>query len=195
MYALKHLQATSGTWYWVVNFSRNGTMYSKRFYEPMYGGSKQARQAAVAWRDQMLAQIKPMTVVEFSQKVRSNNTSGVPGVTFHKTARQPEGIWQAGLTLSSGKRLRKSFSVLTNGERQAFELAVQARRAMLEAAKDGVYLYSKVALKAAKATQGIKRAEKVSPRPHAATPNPAAPALPRKPSAATQKQQRPSRAD
>ena len=51
MYALQHLQATSGTWYWVVNFSRNGTMYSKRFYEPMYGGSMQARQAATAWRD------------------------------------------------------------------------------------------------------------------------------------------------
>ncbi|XVJ70977.1 MAG: AP2 domain-containing protein [Rhizobacter sp.] len=147
MYALKHLQATSGTWCWVVNFSRNGTMYSKRFCEPMYGCSKGARQAAIAWRDQMLAQIKPMTVIEFSQKVRSNNTSGVPGVTFDKTTRQPEGIWQAGLTLSSGKRLRKSFSVLMHGERRAFELAVQARQVMLDDAQDRPYLHAPFAVK------------------------------------------------
>ena len=148
-----------------------------------------ARQAAIAWRDQMLAQIKPMTVVEFSQKVRSNNTSGVPGVTFHKTASQPEGIWQAGLTLSSGKRLRKSFAVLLHGERQAYQLAVQARQAMLDDAQDSVYLYANVALKAA---QGIKRAAKAAPQPRAEPPNPAAPALPHKPIAAAQKRQRSS---
>lgn len=194
MYALKHLQATSGTWYWVVNFSRSGTMYSKRFYEPMYGGSKQARQAAIAWRDEMLAKTKPMTVVEFSQKVRSNNTSGVPGVTFHKTAVQPEGIWQAGLTLASGKRLRKSFSVLMHGERQAYELAVQARQAMLGDAQDSPYLYANVALKAAKANQGIKRAAKAAPQPRAAPPNPVAPDHPHKPSAPARKRPPPSRA-
>jgi hypothetical protein len=147
MYAIKHFQATSGTWYWVVAFSRNGTMYSRRFYEPMYGGSLQARQAAIAWRDERLAQIKPMTVVEFSQKIRSNNTSGVPGVTFHRTASQPEGIWQAGLTLATGKRIRKSFSVLMHGERRAFELAVQARQVMLDDAQDRPYLHAPLAVK------------------------------------------------
>jgi hypothetical protein len=157
MYAIKHLQATSGTWYWVVNFSRAGKMFSKRFYEPMYGGSKNARQAAILWRDEMLAKTRPMTVVEFSQKVRSNNTSGVPGVTFHKTARQPEGIWQAGLTLASGKRIRKSFSVLLYGDKVAFELAVRARQTMLQEAQDQPYLYSPVALKADKKNQTRQR--------------------------------------
>jgi hypothetical protein len=194
MYAIKHFQATSGTWYWVVTFSRHGKMFSKRFYEPKYGGSMRARKAAIAWRDEMLAQIKPMTVVEFSQKIRSNNTSGVPGVTFHKTTRQPEGIWQAGLTLFSGKRLRKSFSILLHGERKAYELAVQARQAMLEEAKDSVYLYANVALKAAKATQGLKRAAKAAPRPRVEPPSQAAPALPRKPSASARKRQPSSRA-
>jgi AP2 domain len=107
MYAIKHLRATSGTLYWVVNFSRNGKMFSRRFYEPMYGGSKMARQAAIAWRDAMLAQIQPMTVVEFSQKLRNNNTSGVPGVTLHKTPRQPEGFWQAGLTTGQWQTTQK----------------------------------------------------------------------------------------
>ena len=194
MYAIQHLQATSGTWYWAVNFSRFGVPYAKRFYEPMYGGSKKARQAAIAWRDEMLAQIKPMTVVEFSQKVRSNNTSGVPGVTFHKTARQPEGIWQAGLTLSSGKRLRKSFSVLLHGERKAYEMAVQARQAMLDEAQDSIYLYSQVALKAAKANKAIKPNAKAAPQPRAAAPNPVAPVPRHKSSAPAPKRQRPSRA-
>ncbi len=156
MYAIKHQKATSGTWYWVVNFSRAGVRYSKRFYEPMHGGSKKARQAAIAWRDQMLAQIQPMTVIEFSQKVRSNNTSGVPGVTFHKTTRQPEGIWQAGLTLGSGRRLRRSFSILLHGEQRAFELAVHARQAMLEQTKDKPYLHSPVALQAARMARNRK---------------------------------------
>ena len=164
MYAIKHLQATSGTWYWGVDFSRNGKMYSKRFYEPMHGGSKQARQAAIAWRDNMLAKTPPMTVAEFSQKVRNNNTSGVPGVTFHTTPRQPEGFWQAGLTLASGKRLRKSFSILLRGDKSAFDLAVQARQAMLEQVRDAPYLYSPVALKAAKVVA------RPSPRPHSQPP-------------------------
>jgi hypothetical protein len=140
----------------VVNFSRNGQVFSRRFYEPMYGGSKKARQAAIAWRDEMLAKTPALTVLEFSQKVRSNNTSGVPGVTFHKTPRQPKGIWQAGLTLSSGKRLRKSFSVLWHGDENAFALAVQAREAMLAQADDEPYLYSPVALKAAKSARSPK---------------------------------------
>ncbi|XVJ69648.1 MAG: hypothetical protein HEQ39_08335 [Rhizobacter sp.] len=58
----------------------------------MYRDSENARQAAIAGRDEMLAQIQPMTAVESSQKVCINNTSGVPRVTFHKTPRQPEGI-------------------------------------------------------------------------------------------------------
>lgn len=157
MYALNHLQATKGTWYWVVNFTRDGKRYSKRFYEPMYGGSKKARQAAIAWRDQMLAQTPAMTVVQFSQKVRSNNTSGVPGVTFHQTPRQPEGIWQAGLTLANGKRLRKSFSVLLHGHQQAFDLAVAARRTMLQEAEDRPYLYAPLAL--AKSARAVKTSE------------------------------------
>lgn len=110
-YALQYLQATSSTRYGVVNFSRNGKMYCKRFYEPMHGGSKPARQAAIAWLDEMFVQIKPMTVVEFSQKVHSNNTSGVPGVMFHKTASlkvsgRPGSPWPAANDSESRSRFR-----------------------------------------------------------------------------------------
>jgi AP2 domain len=164
MYAIYRMQTTSGTWYSVVHFSRNGKMFYKRFYEPKHGGTENARQAAIAWRDEMLATIKPMTLVEFSQKVRSNNTSGTPGVTFHKRVSQPEGFWQASLALAGGRRITKAFSVLLYGERQAFELAVQARQEMLDQAEDRPYLYSREALKSAKGTEDGKRAVGVKPQ-------------------------------
>jgi hypothetical protein len=149
-YALTHLQATSGTWYWAVNFSRNGKPYAKRFYEPMYGGSVKARAAAVAWRNAQLATTKPMTLAEFCQKKRSNNSSGVPGVCLMYSPRQPLGFWQAKITLGGGKYKSKSFSVLQHGERAAFKLAVQARQQMLEAAENVPYLYDPLAKKLAR---------------------------------------------
>ena len=71
-------------------------------------------------------------------------------MTFHKTLRHLEGFWQAGFTLVSGKRLRKPFSILLHGDNAAFALAVQARQAMPKQVCDAPYLYSQVALKAAK---------------------------------------------
>lgn len=149
-YALFHLQATSGTWYWVVHFSRNSKRHYKRFYEPMYGGSAKARAAAVAWRDAQLKATKPLTMVEFCQKARNNNTSGVPGVCFMVSKAQPLGFWQAKLKIGGGKYKSKSFSVLQHGERGAYKLAVAARQCMLAEAKDAPYLYDPLAKKMAK---------------------------------------------
>lgn len=95
VYAIGHLQAGTGTWYWCVHFSRGGKLHYRRFYEPKYGGSEAARRAAIAWRDERLASTKVLGVLEFCQKKRSNNRSSVPGVHFLKPPAQPEGIWQA----------------------------------------------------------------------------------------------------
>ncbi len=81
-------------WYWVVNFSRRGVHHYRRFYDPKHGGSDAARQAAIAWRDQKLAVAKVLSVLEFCQQKRSNNSSGVPAVHLLTPAVQPEGIWQ-----------------------------------------------------------------------------------------------------
>lgn len=66
MYALTHLQATKGTWYWAVHFKRRGQTYYRRFYEPKYGGSPAARKAAIAWRDEQPARVK-VVVASFMQ--------------------------------------------------------------------------------------------------------------------------------
>ena len=147
MYAIKHLQADKGTWYWSVNFSRNGQHHYRRFYEPKYGGSDAALQAAIAWRDEKLAEARVLGVLEFCQKKRSNNSSGVPGVHFLTPAAQPEGIWQARLKLADGTNTTKTFSVQKHGKRKAFKLAVAARREMLQRAKDRPYVYDPLAKK------------------------------------------------
>jgi hypothetical protein len=56
-------------------------MFHRRFYEPIYGGSRNARAAAIARPAKQLQQATALTVVEFCQAKRSNNTSDVPGVT------------------------------------------------------------------------------------------------------------------
>jgi len=145
MYAIKHLQQDKGTWYWVVNFSRRGVRYQRRFYETMYGGAKAALKAAIAWRDQKLAEVKTLSVLEFCRQKRSNNTSGVPGVHFLKPANQPEGIWQARLKLAGGTKVTRTFSVGKHGERKAFALAIQARSEMLQFAQDRPYLHDPLA--------------------------------------------------
>ncbi|MBE7416710.1 MAG: hypothetical protein HS128_02995 [Ideonella sp.] len=158
MYAISRLQADSGTWYWAVHFTRAGILHYRRFYEPKYGGRLAARRAAIAWRDRRLAKVKALGIVEFADLHRSNNTSGVPGVTFSTPPRQPEGIWQARLKLAGGKTATKSFSVRLHGERRAFELAVRARQQMLADAQDRPFVHHPVARAVAAAQRRGQRA-------------------------------------
>ena len=148
MYAIIRLQHSNGTWCWVVNFSRQGMSYRKSFFDPRYGGLKGARKAAMAWRDEQLAKAQPLSMVNFCQIKRDNNTSGVPGVHFLTSARQPQGIWQAKLKIN-GKARSKSFSVLLHGKQAAYEMAVAAREQLLAQANDQPYLYDKLAKKLA----------------------------------------------
>ena len=120
-------------------------MYSKTFYDLACGGSKQAKAMAIEWRDDRLAEIDALTMVEFHQQKRSNNLSGVPGVHFHKTVAQPLGFWQANIRCHDGKRLARSFSVRKFGDREAFRLAVAARSELLARVENRPYLYHIVA--------------------------------------------------
>ena len=103
-----------------------------------------AARAARAWRDKQLLAAEALTLLEFCQLPRSNNVSGVPGVHFMTSPRQPEGFWQAKLKLN-GKYKSKSFSVQHYGGQLAYQKAVAARAEMLALAKDRPYLYDAVA--------------------------------------------------
>ena len=148
MYAILRLQYPTGTWCWSVNFSRRGVHHAKRFFDPGHGGKAAALKAAIAWRDAKLAELETLSVAEFCQLKRDNNTSGVPGVHFLTSASQPNGYWQAKLKIA-GKGKHKSFSVLKHGWQSAYEQAVAARAQMLVEAADTPYLYDKLAKKLA----------------------------------------------
>lgn len=145
MYAISRHRAAVNAWCWRVRFSRRGIVYSKSFYDLTCGGSKEAKAQAIAWRDAQLAELKALTLVEFHEHQRSNNVSGVPGVHFHKTTRQPLGFWQAKIRFQDGKSRAKAFSVRLHGYEEAFNLAVAARSELLAKVENRPYLHHAVA--------------------------------------------------
>jgi hypothetical protein len=150
VYSIKRLQSQpSGTWCWRVTISRAGKRYSRSFYDPMYGGSDAAKIVAIDWRDEQLARIAAMSILDFCQLERSNNTSGIAGVHFSTPKRHPEGIWQARLKLAGGPTRTKSFSVRMHGWERARRLAVAARQQMLAEAENRPYVYAREAKVAA----------------------------------------------
>ncbi len=157
MYAITRLKAARNAWYWAVHFRRRGRIHYKRFYDLKHGGEKKALAVAVAWRDRQLAQTKILTYREFHAQRRSNNTSGVAGVHFVKSAAQPNGAWQAKIKLPDGRKITKSFAVLKFGRRQAFEHAVAARLSMLALIDDRPYLYHATARKFAAKKNSLLR--------------------------------------
>lgn len=120
-------------------------MYSKTFYDLACGGAKKAKAKAIAWRDGQLAKLKALSLAEFHEHKRSNNLSGVAGVHFHKSPRQPLGFWQAKIRLHDGTRKAKSFSVQKFGDKDAFRLAVAARSELLAMVENRPFLHSPVA--------------------------------------------------
>lgn len=136
LYAISRLQLRRSFWGWMVAFRRRGKHYSKSFYDVRRGGPEKSLAAAIAWRDEQLAKVKALGMREFCRLLRTDNSSGVPGVLFVRPRNQPEGSWQARLRLPDGRVLTKAFSVKKYGEREAFRLAVDARNALLDTVED-----------------------------------------------------------
>src|SRR3954465_12102799 len=110
MYAIRRLKRNLNAWCWRVSFIRRGKPYANAFPDLKHGGRKQALSAAIKWRDKTLKKLDAMTMREFHELKKSDNTSGVPGVHFQKTRRQPLGFWQANIKfVKSGVRISKSF--------------------------------------------------------------------------------------
>lgn len=122
-------------------------MYSRTFYDLAHGCAAKARAAAGAWRDRQLRAAGVLTFREFHALLRSNNTSGVPGVHLVKSRQQPEGAWQAKIKLPDGRKLTKNFGVKRFGSRQAFRRAVAARAELLQLIGDRLYLQHPTAKK------------------------------------------------
>jgi hypothetical protein len=140
MYAISRIEAKPGVWCWSVHFRRRGKSYYKSFYDLQRGGSKKALAAAILWRDSQLALTQTLSKREFHQLVRTNNQSGVPGVQFIRPKNQPQGSWQARLKLPDGRELTRTFAVGKYGFDDAYQLAVDARKELLDQIEDKPFL-------------------------------------------------------
>lgn len=125
-------------------------MYSKAFYDSACGGTKEAKAQAISWRDEQLKTVEALTLLDLHTQKRSNNVSGVPGVHFHKTGRQPLGFWQAKIRFHDGITMAKSFSVRLHGNQEAFDMAVAARADLLSLVENKAFLHHAVAKRIAK---------------------------------------------
>lgn len=151
MYAIRRHRASINAWCWRVCFRRKGRLFERSFYDGKLGGEEEALRAATAWRDRQLREIEALSLIEFHSQVRANNSSGIPGVHFHKTASQPLGFWQASLRVSGLPSKSRSFSVLKFGYANARSLAERAREQMLAEVTNHPYLSAPEALEAVRA--------------------------------------------
>ncbi len=124
------LDGPGDNWSWRVMITRDGKpLCNKSFADKKYGDSDQALQAAIDYRDRVLARSPPARKRERNQMLRRNNTSGLAGVC-RCTSRGRE-YYIAQTLLPDGTRLRKAFSIARHGEQAAMELAAAERQRQL----------------------------------------------------------------
>ena len=135
LYAIQRIDhQRSHTHAWKVIIQRRKTIYTRYFSDGRYGGKTTALQAAKVYRDQLIARHPPMTRREVCVIRKTNNTSGVSGITridsveWNKGRKLRRRYWDAQWPTLSGKPIHRKFSITLYGERRAFQLAVLARR-------------------------------------------------------------------
>jgi len=120
----------TSTFGWQVRLQRRGVRYAKYFADRSLGGQDRSLEVAKGWRDKVLEKLDETEGVRVCL-TSARNSSGVVGVS-RVTISGPNGVayyfWQATWSLGSGERRCIRYSVKRYGDRQAFRLAVQARR-------------------------------------------------------------------
>lgn len=118
-----------------VRICRRGKHYSKLFSDTIFGGKRNALQAAREYRDAMIEEQagREITRKQLAKRKNPRNTSGVVGVRFvqEHDPRAAEGVvyeyWEAQWSPSPGVRSKKRFSVRLHGYEKALQLAKRAR--------------------------------------------------------------------
>ncbi|AVT13767.1 AP2 domain-containing protein [Paracidovorax avenae] len=130
IYALTPRFASGRIIRWSVGISRRGERFHKEFSVSTYGGIEEAQAAAIAFRDEVLQRIPALSLRVFSAIVRTNNTSGVPGV--YRRVEGHHTRWCAVVHLPDGRSRKRSFAVVKHGEERARQLAIEARLELLK---------------------------------------------------------------
>ena len=123
---------------WSVSVNRHKVPYRKVFTVYRYGCLDKALMAARAWRDEIVQTVPPMTLMEYSNQERVNNTSGYPGVYLMRLVKKDKAgnerchvSWEARTPTGLKPAQKKSFAVIKYGEVRAYELAIEARKAFV----------------------------------------------------------------
>jgi hypothetical protein len=115
---------------WQVKLERSRQRFGKAFSFAQLGGIQDALEQAQAWRDDIVRQHPPVMRQQRADKLRSNNKTGIAGVTC---VLWPDGRprqWSAHTYIGPGQLLQKTFSVYRYGE-DAQKLAIAERQKQL----------------------------------------------------------------
>lgn len=120
----------SGAMAWRVALFRESVLkVHKEFTFISHGGERPARAAAEQFRNEQLLLFPPPLSCAIRQKLRTNNTSGLAGVS--RQTNDKNTYWIAQTTTREGKKLSRSFNVEKFGEEQAKHKAIDASKEQL----------------------------------------------------------------
>lgn len=124
------LDSPGDNWSWRVMITRDGKpLCNKSFADKRYGDAQLALQAAIDYRDRVLARSPPARKRERNQMLRRNNTSGLAGVC--RCISRGRDYYIAQTLLPDGTRLRRAFAIAKHGEQAALALAAAERQKQL----------------------------------------------------------------
>lgn len=122
---------------WLVRGYKNGRTHSRLFSDGKYGGRIMAWEAALVYRDELLAYLSRMPSMPRKRHVMASgrqHLKGVPGVC-RTVKRSAAGMQYACYSVSwrpePGVQKSTSYSIRKYGEKKAYELAVAHRLRMV----------------------------------------------------------------
>ena len=133
-YALARIDLPgSSTHGWQVRLQRRGVKYAKYFGDRVYGGTEPAFHAAKRWRDDLLKKISEAQAARVCTRSQRNRSGvvGVSKVTVLTNGAEYQ-FWQATWSPKGARRRCVKFSIIRYGDREAFRLAVEARKRGVE---------------------------------------------------------------
>ncbi len=142
-YCINRVQEGTKSPAYFVAIKRQGLHVARRFAASVHGGEEEAFKAAQEWRDRVLALLPPMTYRQLQTLVRDSNNSGIPGVGRADTPKGP--YWTARIG-AAGQKTTKAFSVKKYGEENAKQMAIEARRQMLQTTQDKFWVATEASL-------------------------------------------------